>query len=260
VLNTKVISLGGSIIAPGGVDVPFLRALRRTLVGYLEVDAERRLILVCGGGAPARDYQRAYREVLAGEERSGSPGTPGTPAAGQPAGSPSGAGPTAADPEAQDWIGIAATRLNAELIRQLLPRYCVERVIIDPVEVSVFPGRVLVAAGWKPGFSTDYDAVLLAEKFQADTLLNLSNIARVYEADPKTHPDARALERMSWAQLQALVGDTWTPGQNVPFDPVATAYAARIGLKVVVAAGRDTGNLLAILDGERFVGTVIGPD
>jgi len=149
--------------------------------------------------------------------------------------------------------------LNAELIRQLLHRYCVERVIVDPLEVSVFPGRVLVAAGWKPGFSTDYDAVLLAEKFQADSLLNLSNIARVYDADPNTHPEARALEQMSWAELRALVGDTWTPGQNVPFDPVATAYAARIGLTVVVAAGRDTANLLSILNGEVFVGTVIGP-
>jgi uridylate kinase len=252
VLNTKVISLGGSIIAPAAVDVPFLRKLRQTLVEYLEADGQRRLILVCGGGAPARDYQRAYREILAGEEGAAAPAAAGPGDGGSPV--------DPADPEAQDWIGIAATRLNAELVRQLLPRYCVERVIVDPVEVSVFPGRVLVAAGWKPGFSTDYDAVLLAEKFQADSLLNLSNIAKVYDADPTTHPDARPLERMSWAELKALVGDRWTPGQNVPFDPVATAYAARIGLRVVVAAGRDTANLLAILNGEQFVGTVIGPD
>jgi uridylate kinase len=233
--NTKVISLGGSIVAPEGVDVPFLRELRQALFEYLEADPERRLILVCGGGAPAREYQRAYREIMESGD---------------------GAAPEA---EAQDWIGIAATRLNAELLRQLLARYCAERVVIDPLEVSLFPGRVLVAAGWKPGFSTDYDAVLLAEKFQADTLLNLSNIAMVYERDPKTHPDARPLERMSWADLQRLVGDTWTPGQNVPFDPVATAYAAKIGLKVIVAAGREIGNLKAILNEEEFTGTVIGP-
>jgi len=236
VLDTKVISLGGSIIAPDRVDVPFLRELRQALIEYLERDPERRLILVCGGGAPAREYQQAYREVLEAGD--------GTPA----------------EPDAQDWIGIAATRLNAELLRQLLAPYCAERVVIDPVEVSVFPGRVLVAAGWKPGFSTDYDAVLLAEKFQADTLLNLSNIPRVYEADPKTHPGARPLETMNWAELQRLVGDTWTPGQNVPFDPVATAYAAKIGLTVIVAAGREIGNVKAILNGEPFVGTVIGPE
>lgn len=233
-LNTKVISLGGSIIAPEAVDVGLLRALRGVLVEYLEQDPERRLILVCGGGAPAREYQRAYREVLA----SGEP----------------------PDPEAQDWIGIAATRLNAELLRQILSQYCVERVVVDPLAVSVFPGRVLVAAGWKPGFSTDYDAVLLAEKFQGDTLLNLSNIPQVYEADPRLRPEARALERMSWAELRALVGDTWTPGMNVPFDPVAAAYAAQIGLRVVVAAGRDLENLKAILGGGSFTGTVIGPD
>lgn len=235
-LDTKVISLGGSIIAPDGVDVPFLRELRETLIAHLEGNPERRLILVCGGGAPAREYQRAYREILESGD---------------------GARPEA---EAQDWIGIAATRLNAELLRQLLAHYCPERVVIDPVEVSVFPGRVLVGAGWKPGFSTDHDAVLLAEKFQADTLLNLSNIAQVYEEDPKTHPEARPLERMSWAELQRLVGTTWTPGQNVPFDPVATAYAAKIGLTLIVAAGREIGNLKAILDGKPFTGTVIGPE
>jgi uridylate kinase len=198
---------------------------------------------VCGGGAPAREYQRAYREILAGADLPGEE----APAEG-------------ADPEAQDWIGIAATRLNAELLRQLLARYCAERVVIDPVEVSVFPGRILVAAGWKPGFSTDYDAVLLAEKFQAGTLLNLSNIAMVYDADPRLHPEARPLERMKWSELQALVGNTWTPGQNVPFDPVATAQAARLGLRVVVAAGRDIENLKRILGEQEFTGTVIGPD
>ncbi|MBN1837773.1 MAG: UMP kinase [Spirochaetales bacterium] len=240
VLDTKVISLGGSIIAPDGVDVPFLRELRQTLVEYLEEDPERRLILVCGGGGPAREYQRAYREVLASV-------------------GPSAAGPPAPEADAQDWIGIAATRLNAELLRQLLAPFCGERVVTDPVEVSVFPGRVLVGAGWKPGFSTDYDAVLLAEKFQAGTLLNLSNIPQVYEADPRTHPQARPLERMRWAELQQLVGREWTPGQNAPFDPVATAYAAKIALTVVVAAGRDIANLKAILSGESFTGTVIGP-
>jgi uridylate kinase len=218
------------------VDVPFLRELRETLIEYLEKDPERRLILVCGGGAPAREYQKAYREIL----ESGDGSRP--------------------EAEAQDWIGIAATRLNAELLRQLLAPYCPERVVIDPVEVSVFPGRVLVGAGWKPGFSTDHDAVLLAEKFQADTLLNLSNVAQVYDADPKTHPQAHPLERLTWAELQKLVGDTWTPGQNVPFDPVATAYAAKIGLTLIVASGREIDNLKAILDGRPFTGTVVGPE
>lgn len=229
--TTKVISLGGSIIVPGKVDSNFLLAFRAAVLEYLERKADSRLIIVCGGGAPAREYQRAYRAVI-----------------------------PEADADILDWIGIAATRLNAELLRQLFRDFCLEQVITDPTAVSVFPGRILVAAGWKPGFSTDYDAVLLAERFQADTLLNLSNIVKVYTADPKTDPDAKPLDSVSWKEFQKLVGDTWSPGINVPFDPVATEKAARIKLRVIVAGGRNIDNLKKILYDEKFEGTVIGPE
>ena len=229
--TTRVISLGGSIIVPDKVDSNFLLAFRAAILEYLEREAGSRLIIVCGGGAPAREYQRAYRAVI-----------------------------PEADTDVLDWIGIAATRLNAELLRQLFREHCLEQVITDPTAVSVFPGRILVAAGWKPGFSTDNDAVLLAERFQADTLLNLSNIVKVYTADPKTDPDARPLDSISWKQFQKLVGNTWKPGINVPFDPVATEKAARLKLRVIVAGGRNIDNLKKILYDERFEGTVIGPD
>jgi uridylate kinase len=229
--QTKVISLGGSIIVPDRVDSNFLLAFRATILEYLERNPDKRLILVCGGGAPAREYQRAYRTVI-----------------------------PEADADVLDWIGIAATRLNAELLKQLFRDFCLEQVITDPTTVSVFPGRVLVAAGWKPGFSTDYDAVLLAERFQADTLLNLSNITKVYTGDPKVDPKAESIDRVGWKDFQKLVGSTWKPGINVPFDPVATERAAQIKLRVIVAGGRNIDNLKKILYGQEFEGTVIGPD
>jgi uridylate kinase len=55
-----------------------------------------------------------------------------------------------------------------------------------------------------------------------------------------------------------MVGDEWVPGKNVPFDPVASRHADRIGLKVICAAGRDLANLRKILQGEDFLGTTIG--
>ena len=229
--TTKVISLGGSIIVPDKVDSNFLLAFRAAILEYLESKADSRLIIVCGGGAPAREYQRAYRAVI-----------------------------PEADADVLDWIGIAATRLNAELLKRLFRELCLEQVITDPTAVSVFPGRILVAAGWKPGFSTDNDAVLLAERFQADTLLNLSNVVKVYTADPKSDPDAKSLDSISWKEFQKLVGDTWSPGINVPFDPVATEKAARLKLRVIVAGGRNIDNLKNILYDRKFEGTVIGPD
>ncbi|MFO8065028.1 MAG: UMP kinase [Spirochaetia bacterium] len=224
-----VLSVGGSIISPGDVDTALVTGLRDTLMPF--IDLGRRFVLVTGGGAPARTYQQAYRSI-SGE----------------------------ADSEEQDWIGVAATRLNAQLLRGVFRSVCSDPVVTNPEGDISFEGPVLIGAGWKPGFSTDYDAVLLAERFGADTVVNLSNIEKVYTADPKTDPDAEPLDNVSWKDFRVLVGDDWVPGSNMPFDPVATRRAAEGGLRVVAAGGRDMENLSRILAGKPFVGTTIGPE
>jgi uridylate kinase len=115
-----------------------------------------------------------------------------------------------------------------------------------------------VAAGWNPGFSTDFDSVCLAERFGAKTVINLSNIEKVYTDDPKKNPAARPLDAISWADFRSMVGDAWEPGKNCPFDPVASRKASGLGLKVVCANGRDLPNLVSILEGAPFTGTTIG--
>ncbi|GHV25805.1 uridylate kinase [Spirochaetia bacterium] len=225
-----VISLGGSIVAPDSVDEPFLKNFVSLIREFLGADAERRFIFVVGGGGPARVYQNAYRNISGGNGN---------------------------DSEA-DWIGVMATRLNAQLVRALMAEWCSQEVVTDPTKAPAMTGKVLVAAGWKPGFSSDNDAVLLAEKFQADRVINLSNIERVYTADPKKDPQAKPLDAISWPDFRALVGDEWTPGKNVPFDPIASRRAAELGLRVICAAGRDLANLKKILKGETFMGTTIG--
>ena len=224
---TTVISLGGSIVAPDGADAAFLKSF----AGLVEdLDAARKLVLVVGGGGPARAWQKAYREV---------------------------AGTEALDEEA-DWIGVMATRLNARLVKAVLSRHCRQEVVTDPTVAPPISGRVLVAAGWKPGFSSDYDAVLLAERYGAKTVVNLSNIDRIHTADPRVDPAARPLDRISWPDFRAMVGEEWTPGKNVPFDPIASRHAHETGLTVICAAGRNLANLRLIIEGGDFVGTVIG--
>ncbi|GHV84857.1 uridylate kinase [Spirochaetia bacterium] len=241
-----VISLGGSIVAPDGVDVPFLKNFYSLTKECLEADEKRRFILVVGGGGPARAWQNAYREIAA---------SGGQSAGGQSAG---GTSAVAFKDEEADWIGVMATRLNAQLIKAIMGDWCTQPVITDPSRVDPFVGRVLVAAGWKPGFSSDYDAVLLAERFQADMVINLSNIEQVYTDDPRKNPNAKPIGTISWTDFRAMVGEEWTPGKNVPFDPIASRHAAKLGLKVICAAGRDLPNLRLILDGKPFLGTVIG--
>ncbi|MCL2265850.1 MAG: UMP kinase [Treponema sp.] len=225
-----VISLGGSIVAPAQVDVEFVKNFTALIRSFIETDSNRRFIFVVGGGGPARHYQSAYREIAANGKFK--------------------------DDEA-DWVGITATRLNAQLIKAVMSEWCNQEVITNPTEVSPMTGHVLVAAGWKPGFSTDYDAVLLAERFGADMVINLSNIEKVYTADPKKDPNAQPIDKISWADFRSMVGDEWVPGKNVPFDPIASRHAEKIGLKVICAGGKDLENIRKILNGEEFFGTTI---
>lgn len=225
----SVLSLGGSIIAPHQPDTAFLKAFRDAVIAYLNEDKERKLILVCGGGAPARAYQGALREVLPNS-----------------------------DSYTQDMLGIKATHLNGSLVKAIFSDVCLDDLVTDPTQDIQFTGRVLVAAGWKPGFSTDTDAVYLAKKFGGKLIINLSNIAKVYTDDPKKDPKAKPIDDISWDDFIKMVGTEWIPGKNTPFDPIASGLAREAGLKVVCADGRNIENTMNILKGLEYTGTTIG--
>lgn len=230
---TKVLSVGGSIVVPEKPDTDFLCKFIAMIRNWLNEDAQRRLILVVGGGGPARIYQNAYREIVSASDGASS------------------------DSSEADWIGIMATRLNAQLLKAALGDLCPQEVVYNPTTVDEFNGRILVAAGWKPGFSTDNDAVLLAERFNADTVVNLSNIEKVYTDDPRKNPAAKPIDSISWAEFRKMVGDDWTPGKNTPFDPIASKKAQDLNLTVICAAGKNIENIRSILDGKQFEGTEI---
>ncbi|MBO7638414.1 MAG: UMP kinase [Treponema sp.] len=241
---TKVLSVGGSIIAPDKPDVSLLKDFTSMALSWLKANEGSRLILVAGGGGPARTYQNAYREVASlfdSDEKAS-------------------CGFASEDEEnyACDWLGIMATRMNAQILKTCFGPLCPSEVVTDPTAApDEFPGRVLVAAGWKPGFSTDNDAVILAKKYNADVIVNLSNIEKVFTDDPRKNPDAKPLDTISWADFRKMVGDKWVPGKNCPFDPIASKGAEEGGLEVICAAGKNISNIRAILDGKDFIGTSI---
>ncbi len=231
-MSIYVLSVGGSIIAPDNVNCEFLTTFLDKMTSYLKDNADAKLIFVCGGGAPARLYQKAYRTIIEESKQNAN---------------------------VQDWIGIRATHINGELVKSIFGDFCKDDLVTDPSSPSIeFKGRVLVAGGWKPGFSTDNDAVYLARRFGAKTVINLSNIAQIYTADPRKDPNATPIDNITWKDFRKMVGDTWIPGNNVPFDPIASKLAQESNIKVICADGRNMDNTIAILKGEPFVGTTIG--
>ena len=230
---TKVLSVGGSIVVPDAPDTEFLTKFINMVKEWLSKDESRKLILVVGGGAPARVYQNAYKNIA---EKTG----------------------ISSALDAADWIGIMATRLNAQLVKAAFGDLCQNDVVYDPTAPIDFKGQVLLAAGWHPGFSTDNDAVLLAEKHGAKTVVNLSNIEKVYTDDPRKNPDAKPIDQISWADFRKMVGDEWTPGKNCPFDPIASKKADECNMTVICASGQNIENIKNILDEKPFIGTQIG--
>lgn len=234
--RTTVASIGGSIICPKEPDVEFLAQFSTKIKDWLNRNPEERLVLVAGGGAPARVYQKAFRDVLAetgetvGRERY---------------------------EKSQDWLGIRATRLNAQLLKEIFGDLCRDEIVLNPEGVIHFTGRILVGNGYRPGYSSDRNAVVLAKALRADTVINLSNIEKVYDDDPKKNPEAKPLDEISWTGFRKMVGETWMPGMNVPFDPIASKLAEEAGIRVICAKGTDIENTMAILNGKEFVGTII---
>jgi uridylate kinase len=220
-----VISLGGSLIVPNEVDWKFLKKFKDLIINLIQKNY--RFVIITGGGNTARKYQAASLKV------------------------------GVLDSEDRDWIGIHATRLNGHLLRTIFRKYSHPRINKYPHEKFDFREKILIGAGWKPGFSTDLDAVILAKEYGAKTVINLSNIDFVYTKDPKKFRDAKKIKEISWPDFRKIVGDKWDPGLNAPFDPVASRRAEESKMEVVIMNGKKLKNFENFLKGLKFHGTVI---
>jgi uridylate kinase len=220
-----VLSLGGSIVAPDEIDIKFLKKFKSLIVEKIKRD--KRFIIVVGGGKICRKYQNAASKVSNLKNKD------------------------------LDWLGIQATKLNAHLLKTIFVDYAKSEINTNPTKPEKFKEDILVASGWKPGFSTDLDAVMLAKMHGAKKIINMTNIDYVYSADPKKTSSAKPLPKLSWKEYRKLVGNKWHPGKNAPFDPVASKKAQMFGLTVTILKGTDLKNFNNCLNSKKFKGTVI---
>lgn len=220
-----VVSVGGSLIVPDGIDTDFLSRFKAFILDKVQKGFS--FAIIAGGGKTARRYQDAASTI------------------------------TSLSRHDLDWIGIHATRLNAQLLRNIFAGYAHPQVIKNPtVDINV-DEPVIIAAGWQPGCSTDYDAVLIAKNIGATRLVNLSNIDYMYDSDPRTNPDAKKIEKISWAEFRKLIPEEWDPGLSSPFDPVAAKEAESLGIEVAIMNGARLEQFSNYIDGKPFIGTVI---
>jgi len=227
-METIVMSVGGSLIVPDQIDTTFLSNFKNFIEGEISA-TNRRFIIIAGGGKTARRYQDAAGQV------------------------------SKLDSEDLDWLGIHATRLNGHLLRTILKETAYRVMLTNPDEIQDVPkdSRVIVASGYRPGASTDLRAVQIAEKVRAVKVINLSNIDYVYTDNPKTNPEAKKIEEITWSEFRKLIPGKWDPGLSSPFDPVAAKEAELKKIEVASINGERLEELHKYLNNEHFVGTRI---
>lgn len=226
-MEKVVLSLGGSLMNPGKIDIEYLKKIRQLI---LKLKSKYHFAILCGGGAPAREYAKAVREFQGNEFLS-------------------------------DEAAIMLTRANAFLMVAVLGKEAYPNALDDftkAAEASV-TDKIIVMGGTIPGFTTDADAALLAEKFGAKKLVNLSNVEAIYSEDPKKNPKAKRFSSLTHEALIRLANenDLRTAGTNFVFDNIACKIVGRSGVEVHFVKGTDLKQVEAAITGKPHNGTVV---
>ncbi len=219
------ISLGGSLLTKSMEAQSYCRyaeALKRIW------EAGNELVVVCGGGRPARQYIAIAKEL-------------GAPR------------------DLQDNLGILSTHVNALLLIAALGEAADSHIHRRASEVRKHLGdRILVGGGHMPGSSTDYRAVIFAEAMNADLIINATDVAGVYDRNPKTHKAARKYDELTYSQLEDIIraNVNQAPGEYGLFDLKAVRLTARLGIPVVFVDGTDPEEIVRAVAGKHH-GTVV---
>ncbi len=208
-----VISLGGIFFA----DAEKVKAVAAI---FDELAESCSLCIVTGGGERAREYIGLARDLGANEAFC-------------------------------DYMGIALTRINAKLLiaalKNAYPEPLLDYTDVDVATVNGEDGRIAVMGGVSPGHTTDAVAAILAEYVNADLLLIVTSVDGVYDADPRTDPNAKKFDKLSPKELVALtMKGKLKAGSRIVIDPVAAKIIERSGMKTIVIDGRS--NPRAIID------------
>tara|TARA_B100000401_G_C52813892_1_gene725587 strand:- start:6998 stop:7711 length:714 start_codon:yes stop_codon:yes gene_type:complete len=230
-----VIAIGGSLLRP---EVEEKHLWLNDLIGIIRerVAAGDRLALVIGGGAPAREGITLAKPLIT-------------------------------DDYHLDKIGIAATRLNATIIREAFTEGGISVSGIIPTSVNeaiqlLEERPVVVMGGTEPGHTTDAVAVRLAASVNAKKCIIATNVAKVFDEDPRKNPNARSFDNLTHNELQQIVGpaEHKEAGRSSVVDPIAVLEASKENLELNIIDGRRINLIKQTILGLDFEGTKISSE
>ena len=224
-----VLALGGSLLRPEESERHAWLSSLADLLSASNVP----IGIVVGGGAPAREAIELAKPVID-------------------------------DVASLDEIGIAATRLNASIVAQILHGAGLDVCAGIPSDVAsaargMETHKVVVMGGTRPGHTTDNVAIRLAIQSGATRCLIATNVDYVYTSDPRVDSGAQSIESMTLSELQGIVGPPvhGKAGGSGVIDPIGVQAAIDNDLPLAVLDGRDIQRIADALAGKPFIGTQI---
>lgn len=164
-----------------------------------------------------------------------------------------------------DYMGMLATVINGVAIQEALESIGLEARLqsaIDMHEIGesfivrrarrhLEKGRVVVFAGGtgNPYFTTDTAATLRASEIDAEIIIKATKVDGVYTRDPNKYDDA--------VKLNTLTYDMAMEDEIKVMDDTSIALAKENNLPIIVCNMFDKGNLLAIINGDTSLCSVV---
>ncbi len=226
-----IIKLGGSILSPSLDKLFDVQAALNIKTKLMQTDYQ--FIIITGGGTLARSYQKLVQKN-SGDERD------------------------------VHWIGTAACNLNATMLRavfndNVVDEPLISKSIIEDTKLE-FEEKFLCVGAVGPGHSSDYDAVLIAVRSGAKSIISMKNVNGVYTSDPKNNPNAKKINKLTWQEYFNIIGNKtdFEPGGHFPVDPKASQLAMQKGISIFIMDGRNLDNLEKAIQFDTSIGTLIG--
>jgi uridylate kinase len=204
-MNRIVIKLSGSLFSENAAKT----SLQKYATMFKSISRKTQLVVVAGGGQIARHYINVARSF-------------------------------GVDEASLDELGIEVSRLNAQLLVYALGKQAHPHIPKNLKEVveAVDTGKIVVTGGLHPGQSTNATSVQIAEKINASMFVNATDVDGVYDADPKTHKNAKLLKTVKLRNLRSmLVHESTMAGAYDLMDIVALKVIerSRIPTRVIKA-------------------------
>ncbi len=224
-MDKVVVSIGGSVLVPDNNDGLYIKSLAEMLKSVAD---KVEVTVVCGGGKVSRYYSKIGRELGATTEQI-------------------------------DLMGIATTRINAQLLNVALKDLSTGKVPVNVNDCAkeIGKGKIAVMGGTEPGHTTDAVSAAVAERIGAVRIVNASNIDAVYTDDPRKNPNAKKIEKMTIRELKDIVYDNHEACKSSVFDPAGVDIAMKSKIDILMVDGRNLDELKNAILGKKINGTFV---